>query len=286
MVKTDVLGVTSFNNQIIFTISELHYPNQSSQPSTSSIWLSPALKLLTWGVLVVPIILTPIFVLYDLDPLHVFLHCPQLPCPSWISLLLHLIRTLLLLPVATELSKCTTTLLIVGLGVVGACTKVMLELKSRMESPFVLYKMKLIQIYKEFQIWNVYLNTTFAYRAIPPLVFFGAGLMILSSYGTIRMFHSAPGVLYPLMPGSGVLTLLFLVTLLPQGARTFENSVIFLHTVKRCLINKYGRKREKVSKSLRPVGIMCGPFGMIGRKWTLKMAQTIPDYTATLLLTM
>ncbi|OXA36823.1 hypothetical protein Fcan01_28421 [Folsomia candida] len=246
----------------------------------SPLWLLNFLKLITWGS-VFPIYLTgPGLVFLNMDPLNIWEHTSS--NWTWILIPRLIVRILMVQFLATELVKSALAVLLVGLPVVQCLSKGtqllrnVLEFKTRSNSNSVE-----IGIYSQFQVWTGYINVEYCYRTVPPLLFCGVCMIICSLHGTIRMYSTLPAVLYPLLPVTARFTLTFQFTLLPQAAEVYEKSVDFVGLVRRGCTGKYERK---VAKSLRPVGIRCGPFGMISSRWTVQVANAVTDNTITLLM--
>ncbi|OXA49637.1 hypothetical protein Fcan01_15399 [Folsomia candida] len=196
-----------------------------------------------------------------------------------------MVRTCVLALIAVELVKSVLAFLIVGLIVMFAAAEGASRLDNcikRSPTSRTVSKLGILRLYREIQIWNQHTNSSFCYKAIPPLIFFGLVIVIIVNHATIKLFGVLPGIIYPIAPGTSLMAAVLFMTLLPQAARTHANSSRFLASVKNTVIGKY---EIKVAHSLRPIGAECGPFGIIRNSWVSKFLETDLNYTFTALLT-
>ncbi|OXA54331.1 hypothetical protein Fcan01_10460 [Folsomia candida] len=82
-------------------------------------------------------------------------------------------------------------------------------------------------------------------------------------YGTIRMRDHMNFLIYLFVPPSSLIALLFVVFLIPEAAKVYQRSYLYLYKAGKDL--RRGSWEKKVVKSLRPVGIQIGPFGQVKR---------------------
>ncbi|OXA44705.1 hypothetical protein Fcan01_20434 [Folsomia candida] len=221
-----------------------------------------------------------IAVTLNLDPLGYLL-------PTKWSITFPFARIILLTQYFVETGRSSLGLMIIGFIVMSATIEATSQLHGLVRSSADSFRLRgktrlIIKLYQELQLWNQFTNESFCYFAIPPIFFFGTALVILVNYGTIRLYDTTPGMIYPLIPFCNAVALIFLVILLPQAARAKENSSKLFSTLRKQFVSKY---EKRVAKSLRPIGIACGPVGMISNKWAGKVMEVILNYSVTLLLT-
>lgn len=107
-------------------------------------------------------------------------------------------------------------------------------------------------------------------------------LIICATYLTIRVPGKIPFVLYLMAAVTSLIGLVGLVTILPQGAVVWEDSVSFLGFLRGTCFSKY---EARMVRSLSKVGIQIGPFGMASKSWMVSIVWNIVNYTINLLLT-
>lgn len=227
-----------------------------------------------------PVFVAAIAVTLNLDPLGYLL-------PTKWSITFPFARIILLTQYFVETGRSSLGLMIIGFIVMSATIEATSQLHGLVRSSADSFRLRgktrlIIKLYQELQLWNQFTNESFCYFAIPPIFFFGTALVILVNYGTIRLYDTTPGMIYPLIPFCNAVALIFLVILLPQAARAKENSSKLFSTLRKQFVSKY---EKRVAKSLRPIGIACGPVGMISNKWAGKVMEVILNYSVTLLLT-
>ncbi|OXA46572.1 hypothetical protein Fcan01_18852 [Folsomia candida] len=230
------------------------------------------------------IALVPPAIVMNVDPLSIWFSTLCEDCTTR-KVAFYTVRSLILTMISAEIAKAGLAFLIIGLIVIFAVAEATEKLDNYIKwitaSPTV-SKLEMVRLYQELQIWNQHTNASFCYSAIPPLLFFGVATNIFANYATIKLYGVVPNMLYPVAPWTSLLGGIFLMTLLPLAAKTYENSSRFLTWVKGHLIDKYDRR---VTYSLRPIGAQCGPFGVITNSWMSRLVDTILNYTATALLT-
>lgn len=252
-------------------------PRKRSPP-----WMLLLLKFFLKGPLILLIILIgPGLVLLYLHPLNNYFTSKSL---IW-NLILQIITFFLAYVLSGEVVKSAVAFLLVGLIVMQSISqgasllREILKFKSRNRGALFPGE---IRLYREFQVWNQYINAAFCYRSVPPLLFCGVCIIVCSIYGTIRMYVSLPIFVYALLPLTAGVALAFQFALLPQAAKGYEKSREFVAFARKQCTVKWERK---VAKSFRPIGARCGPFGMISNKWTVRVGNAVTDSTVTLLLT-
>lgn len=128
-------------------------------------------------------------------------------------------------------------------------------------------------------IWNKYANQDFcSYAAL----LFGLGTIIAANYGAPRLRNYLPPLVYAVFPVFSGIGILFMVTLLPQGAMVFDHAQDFIQVAKGRAERRY---KKRVAASLTPIGIQCGSCGMVKGSWTFLILDIIANYTITMLLT-
>ncbi|OXA38673.1 hypothetical protein Fcan01_26566 [Folsomia candida] len=245
---------------------------------------NPHLEALIYiGIFAAPLammVLVPSAVVLNLDPLNIFFSTTCKDCVARM-VTFYMTRILILTLLCVEIVKAGLAFLIVGMIVLLAASEGACKLDNCIKSGTV-SKLGILRLYQELQIWNQHTNILFCYKAIPPLLFLGLIIVIFVNYATIKLFGVLPGMIYPAAPASSLGAAVLFMTLLPQAAKTHDNSSLFLASVKNYVIGKYERK---VGYSLRPIGARCGPFGIIRYEWVSKFVETDLNYTLTALLT-
>lgn len=156
-------------------------------------------------------------------------------------------------------------------------TKKSIFLKSRK------FSMREISLYRELFMWIEFVNRNFCYFVIPPLLFFGLAFIILGLYGTIRMQGEMHFLLYCVVPLATGMALGFVVLLVPEAAKLYERSVVYLEKVGRDLRRTSWEKR--VINTLRPLAVKIGPFGLIKNSLMKIVVRVLTENTMTLLIT-
>lgn len=177
-------------------------------------------------LLIVPLIIF-VGVLLEVDPLH-GLFPPTDSLPILAKCISFLARLALLLVFASELCKGVCGTLLFGLMLVSSWIEGMARLseflKKANTGDDTTQKLKIMSVCRELQLWNQYVNLVFCYSAAPPLFLFGMGIVVLANYGAIKLRHQIPLLLYPFLPFTVVMGLMFVVTLLPLGASVHGKS--------------------------------------------------------------
>lgn len=121
-------------------------------------------------------------VFMDLDPLFLVLN--EFPVFQVSSIPKYLVvvpfRICVLSWCALEVLKSFCSLSIMGLILLLASTQIMSRCIKGTEIG-ANGQTRVIQVYKEMQIWNDYVNQTFCYFAIPPILFFGMCITIVAT---------------------------------------------------------------------------------------------------------
>lgn len=224
------------------------------------------------------VVLIPCLVL-GLDPLYLVLRAPA-DFPK-INLGLFLFRLVFSCFFVNEFIKALIAMFVVAFMVVWSTIGFIRRITPRTKARGML-NMRMIQVYRELQIWNGFTNEIFCYFAVPPLIFFGIAFIILTWYGSIAMAGKISWLVYPVIPGSCGSAVFFLVTLVPNAAKVYEDSNSYLTQLSKNLSDKYDRL---VAKSLRPLGIQVGPFGWVEKGLLLAELKCCSENTGSLLIT-
>ncbi|OXA55060.1 hypothetical protein Fcan01_10164 [Folsomia candida] len=197
------------------------------------------------------------------------------------------IRTILALIYLNELLKAVNAFFIVGLLVVCSVSQVIQILNSLKSKKGIwnvrTLTMREIKLYRQLMIWMEFTNQKFCCLAVPPLIFFGVSFLIFGIYGTIRMRNQVQILLYLVVPIATLLAFLFVVLLIPEAAKVFERSNFYLCRTKMDL--RRGTWEGKVARSLRPLGIQIGPFGLVKNNLMKIVIRVLTEHTMTLLIT-
>lgn len=226
-----------------------------------------------------PFLLPPVGVYLELDPLLVVL----IEYFDKKNMLLFLIRTALYVMIATDVMKAVNAFFIVGLMVICSMNDIMQDLNEACFTARVETRMRKIVLYKQMFIWNKYTNQHFCSFSVPPLIFFGIGVIVLTYFGSIRMFGTMDFLIYIRLPVMGVLGTFFVVMLIPHAAKVVEFSTNFIIGARNEVnLSKFERKTWQ---SVRPLGIQVGDFGHVNKKLKPLALKYIAENTVTLLLT-
>lgn len=227
----------------------------------------------------VPIVVVVIAVIMELDPLYLILRGD--PGFNVVNLGCILFRVTFSCVMVPEFAKSGVAFFLIGLMVVCSSSNFIKRITPRSKT-YNKLNSRIIQYYRELQIWNGYANENFCYFAKPLIILFGASFIILTSYGSIRMVDKLPWFLYPAVPFSNSLAVLFLVAMVPNAAKVFEDSNSYLANLKKNLRDK---NDTRVARSLKPLGIQIGPFGQAKRNLLLGMLKYCTETTGNLLIT-
>lgn len=241
------------------------------------------------------IVLTAVFI--NVDPLEfpvtrvvVFMLSSSTSSPIEPTLISLLIRSTLIIIFLTDLLKAVNAFFIVGLMVVCSASEVLqvlTSLNSRIAQRVVWSGRNLqereVKLYRELLIWMGFTNQNFCRFAVPPLIFFGVSFLIFGIYGSIRMRDQMQVVIYLLVPIASFLAFLFVVLLIPEAAKVFERSNLYLVMTRRSL--RRGTLEEKVFRSLRPMGIQVASFGLVKNDLMKIVIRVLTENTCNLLIT-
>lgn len=189
---------------------------------------------------------------------------------------------------STEVIKSANAFFIVGLMVVCSMNDIMQDLNDTASAGIfsfknTLHRFREIRLYKEMFIWHEYANQNFCSFSVPLLIFFGVSVIILTYYGTIRMAGKLDLLSYSGLPLTAICGTLFVVILIPHAANVVEHSSNFLDERRNEVsLSKFERQRLK---SLRPLGIQVGSFGVVEKSLKSLVLEYIVDNTINLLLT-
>lgn len=228
----------------------------------------------------IPLFIVIIVIWLDLDPFLGLSKSAILYAPN-LCLVVPALRVGVEVLCVLEILRSICGLGIVFLMFLGASTEIILRCK-KLIGERGLCPMKVIPVYKELQIWTSYINEKFCYFAVPPIIFFGMGIIILTNYLTIRWFGKVPITLYWVPAFTSFIGFSIVVTIVPWGTQVFESSLLLLEFLRGKCFSKYG---QKLIRSLKPVGIQMGPFCTMSRAWLVAIVWNIATYTIHLLLT-
>lgn len=183
--------------------------------------------------------------------------------------------------IAMELVKSVSGTLVLSLIVLQGSTRRTTRIMEALQK-FGDSKTAGIQIHKELRIWNRFYNLYYVYYVCPPLIWFGVSILVLTNYGTIKLFGKVHILVYVAFPIISAIASTFLVTVLPQAAEVYEVSSTYLNQLRGSCFTKYERK---LFRSLKPIGIRCASFGMVTTDWMVAIIQSMVDNTINLLLT-
>lgn len=233
------------------------------------------------GTYIILFVTGPIAIYVGVDPLsELFGNQDEYGVVGKISLIL--VRLVIFLIALLEIAKSSNALFIVTLLGICSINDVLSDLSRAARIRRILGGFKEIKLYRELFIWNKYTNQNFCSFEAPPLIFFGSGVIVLTYYGTIRMYGKMAVLPYLINPITWVLATFFLVLLVPHAANCWEYANTFLRQKRNCC--DLLKAQRKVWKSMRPLNIQVGPFGVIRRGLKSLVIKYIVDNTITLLL--
>lgn len=251
-----------------------------SQPVPEYGILVVCMKMIQWlSYHVVPGIMI-IAVVLELDPLFLSLQfLPSLPLANLASLVFRAVFMFLLV---NELFKAVNTYFIIGLMVVSAMNDFVTKLNRRKKMKSVGFDLEVVPVLRELQIWNSYTNKHFCYFSVPPLILFGVSFIILGSFGSIRMVGMMSWILYPVIPITTGICIVFVFTLLPVAAGVYENSRVYITQFRQTARSKLDKM---VAKTLKPMAIGIGPFGRVDNGLKQNIITYWMECTSNLLIT-
>lgn len=141
---------------------------------------------------------------------------------------------------------------------------------------------KVVQLYKELQIWIGYCNRKFCYFAVPPMIFFGMCIIILATYVSIRLAGKVPLAVHCFFVVTSAAGFTAVGTILPRAVMVWEGSERLIKFLRGRCDTKFERR---LVRPLSRVGIRVGPFETITKEWQGKIVSNIVDGTINLLLT-
>lgn len=225
-------------------------------------------------------VLSLVAILLQVDPLSTMI--PPSCSSAW-SIIFFMIRATVIIIVVNQILQAVNALFIMGLIVVYSVNEainLLRNVNSRGKNTFD--QIRGIQLFRELWIWIDFTNLNFCNLVVPLLIGFGVLFVTFGLYGTIRMVHYAEFLVYLFVPITTWMSLLFVGILLPIGAGVFENSKIYLNQTGRNMGGVAWQKR--VLRSLRPLGIQIGQFGLVSNSTTKTIITAIAENTATLLI--
>lgn len=207
--------------------------------------LESAVKLVMYLAPVATVTVVPVTVLLNLDPLSVWWSTKAENVWSLRKVTSWLVRTLLLNIIAFEILKTAIAILVIAVIMLSATATSADKLDKYVNSKptfQTVSKLPVIKLYKEIQIWNQYTNINVCYDVVPPLIFFGICVIIVTNYATVRLLGKLSGWVYSIAPGTSLAGIVFIMNLLPEAANVYENSNKFLSSVRSRLIGKYEKR--------------------------------------------
>ncbi|OXA48402.1 hypothetical protein Fcan01_17039 [Folsomia candida] len=227
----------------------------------------------------------PVVITYfKVDPLHSLLNGDnEEDCFIFLFLLTLLVRNSVLFIVMVDVCKALNAYFMVGLMVTCSTKDILQDLTKSNLHPSLAKRLQEINLYRKMFLWNKYTNHNFCSFSVPPLIFFGLSVVILSYYGTIRMAGKLDLVFYIGLPLIALLSSFFVIMLIPQAARVLENAEHFIYTrTSRINLSKFERKTWK---SMRCMGIQVGSYGYVTKNLKILALKYISENTINLLLT-
>ncbi|OXA63920.1 hypothetical protein Fcan01_01219 [Folsomia candida] len=270
---------------IMNSISPLHNRikalGQINYKQTSNKLLELVVSTFVKYILFILPVIVPGFMWLHLDPmrtpLQILINSENF-IPNFFSIFL---RATVLTLLWTELLKVVSGIFTLALIVMDGFTSGMRQLRQvqriRGTSP-----MRIMRLYSQLQLSNQYLNQTLCYYTIPPLIFFGVGLVTLTNYGTVRLHDVLPLSLYFILPLTSFLGGVFVVVVLPLASKVYETASDFISFLRGRCISRYERR---LFYSIKVIGIQSGPFHMLDKPSVVTISKSVVDYTIHLLLT-
>ncbi|OXA49245.1 hypothetical protein Fcan01_15352 [Folsomia candida] len=242
------------NVSIVIVNCIVHFQRKAKELTTSNILHNYAviefgMKFMLWISFIAPFA-SPIVIYLQLDPLFELVVMEFVPPVNIPFVLLRIIVPII---ASTEVIKSANAFFIVGLMVVCSMNDIMQDLAGTSCFKNTLQRFQEIRLYKEMFIWHEYANQNFCSFSVPPLIFFGVGVVILTYFGTIRMVGKLDFLVYTAFPLTAICGTLFVVMMIPHAANVVENASNFLDERRNEVsLSKFERQRLK---SLRPLGI-------------------------------
>lgn len=261
------------------SISELTKSNTDRHKKYAII--ETCMFLMLWNTFVLPFIVVVIPIYLGVDPLFDLFSTYDYS-PRNMSIMSARYGFFILIVLDTM--KAVSGFFIIGLMVVCSMNDIITDLTtSRKNGRGMLQRFREIKLYMKILTWNKYTNQNFCSFSVPPLIFFGISVIVLTYYGTIRMYGKVPWLVYITNPIIGTLATCFVVILIPQAANVVEFSETFLR--KRMNLGNISKFERKTWKALRPLGIQVGAFGAVRKNLKPLAIKYIAENTITLLLT-
>ncbi|OXA39411.1 hypothetical protein Fcan01_25827 [Folsomia candida] len=211
--------------------------------------------------MLLPVVVTGLYL--QIDPLHVVVVRTAEENNTILPLLT---RSMITLLVAYDIATAGNAFFIVGLMVVCSTNDMIQDLRCKPSFRHdLITRFKEITLYRKLFLWNKYTNQNFCSFSVPPLIFFGISVVVLTYFGTIRMWGKVGFFLYLAVPALSVFATCFIVIMIPYAARVLEFSEnLILIRLGETSVSKFERKTWK---SMRPLGIQkleCGSFSVCG----------------------
>lgn len=220
----------------------------------------------------------PICVWLDIDLFHAL---GEALIFQWSNFIIIPLRILALIWVIEEGLASAFSLSIVGQLILAGSLQIMARCLKVLEK-FGKSEIRIIQVYKELQIWIRYCNQNYVYFALPPVVFFGMCTLVFANYLTIRMPGRISWMIYWIAPGTSLAGFLLILMILPEASLVWDRSEILLGILKgRC----YSKYAVRLCRSLAKVGMDVGPFGPFNKSWKALLVWNVANHSVNLLLT-
>jgi len=125
------------------------------------------------------------------------------------------------------------------------------------------------------------LQSNFYYFHIPVLLSSGISLGVICNVGTIRLVNIVKMPLYLAMPFTSVTVLICLVFIVSIASSVNGRAVEFLKFLRK---NKTSPYEMKLVNSIRPIGLLNGPFFTMEMTTTAKTLNLVPNLTVSVLV--
>jgi hypothetical protein len=169
-------------------------------------------------------------VFYDLDVLHIIFKILNINTDHII--LFTIFRFAVYFVLIMEIIISMLAFISIGLMVVCSANdllKNLLYFEKRHKFYRLWYNSKVINFYKRLQLWMQYTNNNFCSFAVPPLLYFGVTVLIISNYGAIRFKNNFDSlsmfIIYLLFPVTSGGAFIFVFLLIPQAVNVHDYSI-------------------------------------------------------------
>ncbi|OXA47524.1 hypothetical protein Fcan01_17955 [Folsomia candida] len=240
-----MINTVSFMEERVSDISD---KTNTSYPKSNKMLehgLTTSLKLIYF---IVPT-LASVVILFDLDPAISLL--PPLYPLTFPSLTAFVLRLTIILILATDIVKSAWFMLLMSLILLTTVMEWSRQMQNIVQNDTINHN-KVIRTYREMLVWINFVNQEYCDLAIPPLICFGMGTLILTNYGTIQLYGALPAPLYALMPITSLNGLPFLAIILPTGSMVHVVATRFKEKLRWKLREKY---EHRLFRSLKTMAV-------------------------------